>query len=272
MRTLVVHAGGIGDFLLACPAIASLCGPVEIVGYKARAELAVAGGIAEAAHDIDAVDFHTAYSTPSDRLRGFLAPFDRAVVWMGDDGFLRDALLGCGVKSVETYLGLPPRDWKRHASAYFLDCVGARESAPWRLDMEPSDVRHDIVLHPGSGGRDKIWPVEHWEELTEILHQRGRRVTWCLGPAEEDINLSTDSPVLRADSLVVLASALASASWYVGNDSGITHLAAAVGCNTTAIFGPTEPAVWAPLGAHVHVVQGSPWPSVAAVSATIGPR
>ncbi|HNT87980.1 MAG TPA: glycosyltransferase family 9 protein, partial [Candidatus Hydrogenedentes bacterium] len=62
-----------------------------------------------------------------------------------------------------------------------------------------------------------------------------------------------------------IAGILAGARLYIGNDSGITHLAAAVGCPTVAVFGPTDPTVWAPRGARVHVVAGDPWPDAEAV-------
>lgn len=65
--------------------------------------------------------------------------------------------------------------------------------------------------------------------------------------------------------LVELSRHLAAARLYLGNDSGVSHLAAAVGCPTVAVFGPTEPRVWAPRGARVKVLKGDPWPHVAPV-------
>lgn len=60
---------------------------------------------------------------------------------------------------------------------------------------------------------------------------------------------------VRIDDLYLLACWLARARLYIGNDSGITHLAAAVGTPVLALFGPTDPAVWAPRGPHVRVVR-----------------
>ncbi len=60
----------------------------------------------------------------------------------------------------------------------------------------------------------------------------------------------------------------------MGNDSGPTHLAAAVGCPTVALFGPTDPARWAPVGAHVVAIddhaEGAAWPGVDRVEAALG--
>jgi ADP-heptose:LPS heptosyltransferase len=62
-----------------------------------------------------------------------------------------------------------------------------------------------------------------------------------------------------------LAAVLAESRGYFGNDSGVSHLAAALGVPTVAVFGPTDPAVWAPLGPEVSVVAprgDAPWPTV----------
>ena len=85
-------------------------------------------------------------------------------------------------------------------------------------------------------------------------------MTWSLGPAEERIPLPEVACVIRPEAPVMMAMELAAAGLYVGNDSGITHLAAASGCKTVAVFGPTDPKVWAPRGPNVTAVRGNPWP------------
>ena len=264
MRTLVVHIGGIGDFLLACPTLALLGrdGPVELLGQAGRLALAVAGGLADAAHDADRLDFQTLFAEPSERLRGFLSRFDRCVVWIRDEANLAETIRSCGVKDVRVFPGLPPRDWPEHASRYYLQCLGFEEASPLRLALEPTGTHRDVVIHPGSGGGYKNWPWERFEALAAGLGKRGRAVTWCLGPAEDEFHEPAGGNVLRTESLVELAHELAGARLFVGNDSGITHLAAAVGCPTLAVFGPTDPRVWAPLGDHVTTLRGAPWPAV----------
>jgi heptosyltransferase III len=76
-------------------------------------------------------------------------------------------------------------------------------------------------------------------------------VRWCAGPEEQLEN------AVRIDNLFELACWLATARLYIGNDSGITHLAAAVGIPVVAIFGPTDPGVWAPRGERVRIVSGN---------------
>ncbi len=110
-----------------------------------------------------------------------------------------------------------------------------------------------MVIHPGSGGAGKNWPLERFVAVARTLESQGRSVHWSIGPAEREAGMDAPGVKLDTGALVELAGALAAARLYIGNDSGITHLAAAVGCPTVAVFGPTEPAVWAPRGGHVWV-------------------
>lgn len=272
-RVLAVHTGGIGDFLLSCPALKRLAekGPIELAGRPERLRLAVAAGMAQVAHDLDAIDFSSVFSTPSERLRRFLRSFERAVVWMRDDDRrIRQGLQSCGVAEVQTFPGLPPEDWTRHASEYYLECLGyPPDSEPFRLTISAMSA-YDVVIHPGSGGRRKNWPLGRFKALAEALEVGGHDVTWCAGPAEEGLPIPAGRR-LEAGSLFDLAEHLAGARLYIGNDSGITHLAAAAGAPTVVIFGPTDPRVWAPRGDHVRIVRGSPWPEVAEVLAAARP-
>lgn len=263
MPTLVVHTGGIGDFLVACPAIAALEGPVELLGCAERLAVAVEAGVAAAAHDLDAVAFHTLLWVPGTRLRRLLERFDRAFVFMRDsDGTLERALRRCGLEDVRLHPGLPDADWKDHATAYYARCLGAMPDPAFRLNIAGGEDAHDVMLHPGSGSPAKNWPIERFQRLAGMLEDDGRRVAWCLGPAERERGAGEElqGPVVSCDSLVELARVLAGTRLYIGNDSGITHLAAMLGCPTVAVFGPTDPAVWGPRGPHVRVVCEPAWP------------
>lgn len=259
----MVHLGGIGDLLLTTPAIARLAqeGPVELAGRCERLELLTASGIATDAHSLESVDFESIFSSPTPRLHAFIQRFDRIVLWIRDDGTLVETLHACGVKDVRAFSGLPQGAAGRHASAYYLECLGyGRAPEPTRLCIAPAQSTNDVVIHPGSGGRLKNWPLSSFAHLAEDLTTHGRRVVWSLGPAEEGQRVPSGATTLSALSLVQLAAELAAAKLYFGNDSGITHLAAAVGVPVVAVFGPTNPEVWAPLGSHVRVVRGEPWP------------
>jgi len=270
--TLVVHAGGIGDFLLCCPALLKLSSSesLELLGNPDRLRLGLAAGLAKAVHDINHVGFESVFNEPSDRFRQFIKPFRRAVIWMRDEGgLIQEGFRQCGLTNIQIFPGLPPAACKGHASTYYLQCLGFSETAPFRLSVEPNPLMHDIIIHPGSGGKSKNWPSDRYLALAEALGQNSRLVTWCLGPAEDNFPLSAKESSIRTDSLLDLAQVLGSARLYIGNDSGITHLAAAVGCPTIAVFGPTDPLKWAPLGQQVIMIKRDPWPEIKEVMAAV---
>ena len=103
------------------------------------------------------------------------------------------------------------------------------------------------MIHPFSGSARKNWPLEKFRALAAKLPMP---VRWCAG--EDDPHLPD---AIHIGDLYEMACFLARARLYIGNDSGITHLAAAVGTPTLAIFGPSNPAIWAPRGDHVRVVR-----------------
>ncbi len=266
IRTLVVHTGGIGDFLLFCPCLKRLAeeGPVELAGSdRDRLNLAVVAGIAETAHHLDDFDFATVFTAPTGRFTRFASQFDHAIVWMNDPKQeIQNAFMDAGVCDVQVFPGLPPHNWTRHASEYYSECLGYEPLPPLLLPFETDDCVHDVLLHAGSGATQKNWPIDRFASLAERLHEEGRTIEWIRGPAEERIPIPADAVILEVSSIVTLARHLTGATLYIGNDSGITHLAAACGCKTIAIFGPTIPNVWAPRGVQVTAIAKTDWPSL----------
>lgn len=136
-----------------------------------------------------------------------------------------------------------------------------------RRGLTDEERARAILLHPGSGSKKKTWPVERFIELFHYLQRHvGSRVFVILGPAEgpeiqkafEEIqwDLGPRAPVLvKGLSLLGLASVMEGCRLYIGNDSGITHMAAALDIPTLAIFGPTDPVLWSPRGRSVVVVR-----------------
>jgi ADP-heptose:LPS heptosyltransferase len=120
-----------------------------------------------------------------------------------------------------------------------------------------------IILHPGSGSKKKVWPLERFLSLAKILQDRlSSRILIIFGPAEgsevEKVFEGTDPHTLiqlKGLSLLQLASVMEGCRLFIGNDSGISHMASALGIPTVAIFGPTDPKVWSPRGEKVWVVR-----------------
>lgn len=123
----------------------------------------------------------------------------------------------------------------------------------------PPAVKQDFaVIHPFASSVAKRWPIEKFREAAARIDLR---VQWCAGPEEH-----LEGAVRKGD-LYELACWISTARVYVGNDSGIAHLAAAVGTPVVAIFLASDPRVWAPRGAHVTVLED---PSVADVAGAVG--
>jgi ADP-heptose:LPS heptosyltransferase len=107
-----------------------------------------------------------------------------------------------------------------------------------------------LAVHPGSGSLAKNWPADRFAEAARRLSGGG---PWLLvlGPAEADTGEWPGAVVAREWPLRVLAAAVSRAGLFLGNDSGVAHLAAAAGAPALTLFGPTDPAVWAPEGRSV---------------------
>jgi len=123
--------------------------------------------------------------------------------------------------------------------------------------------RPTVLMHVGSGGRQKCWPVECFLTVGRLLRERGLSVGMLAGPVElesrADLLRSAHSsmPIVPCEETGSLLASLAAADVYLGNDAGPTHVAALLGLPTTAIFGPTSSAVWGPTGVRVRALQGS---------------
>lgn len=150
------------------------------------------------------------------------------------------------------------RQW---ANAVSAECEAFHGVLP-RLAVAVADdapiIKGATLIHHGSGSPRKNWPIERFRELSRELLALGHRVAWIRGPAEPD-EAVPPSGVERLDhpSLPSLAGALAAARLFIGNDSGVSHLAGAVGAPTVVLFGPTSSTVWSPDGARVRVVRST---------------
>ena len=252
MRRLVIRPGAIGDFIVSLPALECLkTDYLEVWTSAANAPLVCFAERVCALSNtgLDLLGIEDAPAGLLDRL----GRFDSIISWYGANRpEFRGLVAGLGLPF--TFLtALPPDGAGVHATDFYLAQV--RDLACCESDGAPR-IRCEVkrgnyaVIHPFSGSLRKNWPLERFRALARQL-ERAMPVRWCAG--REDPPL--DEPVTRIDDLYELAQWLAGARLYIGNDSGITHLAAAVGTPVLALFGPTDPAVWAPRGAHVRVAR-----------------
>ncbi|WP_321473965.1 glycosyltransferase family 9 protein [uncultured Paludibaculum sp.] len=242
-RRLILRPGAIGDTIVSLPALESLRADyTEIWAPSANLPLLQHLGTTRplVSTGIDALRL-------AQPVRDRLAQFDDIVSWYGanrDDFRAQVANL-----PFRFFTALPPQDSSVHAADFYLEQVGAPLGAVPRLPM-PRTPQGFAVIHPFSGGKTKNWPLERFHDVAGLLPMP---VRWCAGP-DEPLEFAC-----RFNDLGALARWLATASVYVGNDSGISHLAAACGVPVVAVFGPTNPAIWAPRGDRVRIANWD-WP------------
>jgi ADP-heptose:LPS heptosyltransferase len=145
----------------------------------------------------------------------------------------------------------------------FLAPSDRERGREWLSRAGVGEKEKAVFLHPGSGSRRKVWPLERFTALAQTLEERaGARILVILGPAE-GVEARTafegagpKAPVfVKGLSILDLASVLAEGRLLVGNDSGVSHLAASLGLTTVAVFGPTDPGLWAPRSERAVVVR-----------------
>ena len=250
MRRLLIRPGAIGDFIVSLPAME--CLRVEYLEVWAASPNVPLVRFADRACSIASTSLDLLGVTePPARLLEDLRGFDSIVSWYGANRSEFRELVHA-LQLPFTFLpAIPPEGAKLHATDFYLRQVraiadGASDGIPRiRCDVERENF---AAIHPFSGSAKKNWPLDHFRELARTL-ERTMPVRWCAGPDDPPLE-----GAVRIDDLYDLACWLARARLYIGNDSGITHLAAAVGTPVLALYGPaSDPAVWAPRGEHVRV-------------------
>ena len=245
---LVLRPGALGDTLLAVPALRALrraAFPLTLAAHGAAARLLASLG---------EVDRGMAFDDPS---LGWLFTLDRApeepiVAWMNADSApaLKHALLVAPSQPTGTDV---------HCGKYLLDTLRALgiETGVDERPLELTSIASDeVLIHPGSGSVAKNWPAAQFAEVIRVGTSPVRLIVGEADdfPAREvEVVLGHSLPRLEHAPLAELAARLAGCRAYLGNDSGVSHLAGLCGAKSIVLFGPTPPSVWRPLGPDVHV-------------------
>ena len=263
---LCVRRGALGDTLLTIPLLRALRRrapghELHFAGFAPWAELLRRHGVVERAFSSEDLELWAlaAGGARAGPVRQRLRPYS----WIVGDGLEERWFSGLPARTDR--LETRPRPGEGPAAAQLarqLEGVSDAEArAPATLvERRPPPSPEPIVsLHPGAGGRIKRWPLDRWLELARALRAEGFVVRAIVGEAEPDLEAPLraaldDTEVLVRPSVEVLERALGEARAHAGNDSGVTHLAAALRVPTVAVFGPTDPAVWAPAAPWVEVV------------------
>lgn len=268
--TLVVHPGALGDVLLAVPALRALrataAEPVVLGAQPHIGALLATLGIVDRAVAFEALGLEALFVDDASR-RPRWPRVDRLVSWFGarDPIFARRAAAlvpgavvapsvgheGLVWEHLLATIGSPAGEWRdpvavpetlRAQGRAALVAAGCEGPRPW------------LVVQPGAGSAAKCWPAEAFARAITALATRARvNVVVHVGPADGEAAAALRSHLgagvawLENPSLPALAGALAEATIYLGNDSGVSHLAAALGVPALVLFDPRHLA-WRPWG------------------------
>jgi hypothetical protein len=260
----MIFPGALGDLLLALPALRALrarhasARTTLVVSDPLRA-IVMLTGIADSTVALESAGVAALFG--GDRLPGWLAERPLVYSWLGaDDADLR-ARLGSATRGAH-FLRIERGPGTLHAAVAYAHAVrapdGARALAAGAVLAPPPSPATDslwatlvppvLAVHPGAGARAKRWDVAGFVQVAHWWRTGGGTVVAIAGPAEAGEPPALGGPEVRDWPLPDLAAMLARAALYLGNDSGVSQLAGAVGATGAVLYGPTDPRRWLPVG------------------------
>ena len=288
MKILVLHPGALGDIILSLPALGLLRDhfPSAQITLAANLDFSapVCNGYADKLVSLSTLPLHRLYSGGllADTDLFFWKSYDRILSWTGsgDQQFSRNLTSVNADNRIARWKPVPESN--RHVSQIFVDSlrpwVPLQAAAPlpairlseedllsgqeWLGEERWNGGEPLVALHPGAGSPAKCWSSDRFRELAgEITRSVTRNLLIVGGPAEPRLAylIGPKAPGISlrfAENLPLgrLGGALARCQAFVGNDSGISHLAAALGIPSVVLFGPTSPTHWAPRGKDVRIL------------------
>lgn len=286
-NVLIFHSGALGDFILSWPlalAFGRVFAQSRIFYVAARGK----GQLAEKALRIESVDaeggWHGLFAEDAppklppaaERLLAGAHAIASFVAGDPDSPWVRNVKALAPHADVVMIPAHPPADYAGHHTDFLLEQL--RPAGIWQqaVGQMLTSVRQrglgmpvtpggPVVMHPGAGSPAKCWPVDGFVELAGRLRSAGRAVRFVVGeveaerwPADHLKRLAAVGEVCQPETPVGLMECLYGAAAFVGNDSGPGHLAGVLGLPTVSLFGPTDPALWKPVGPHVATLRAQP--------------
>ena len=276
-RILVIRGGAIGDFILTLPVIAALrrqfpAAHLEILGYPHIAQLALAGDLVNRVQSIEAgalAGFFARGGELAEDLVDYFSEFDLIVSYLYDpDGIFQTNVGLCTGAQFIPGPHRPEEGAGLHAAKVYLQplerlAIFDADPIPCLQVTPESPSGHPLALHPGSGGERKNWEEANWAGLLQHLAEATDLDLLIVGGEAEGERLQrlaaalppARSQVARSLPLATLACRLAGCRAFIGHDSGISHLAAAVGLPCLVLWGDTAQDIWRPPSEKVIVLR-----------------
>lgn len=274
----IIFPGALGDFICFLPVLEALArtAPIDLFARSEFAELAPQGVRVRSLEHAEVSRLFQPSSNDRSESQSVFQCYEAVYSWFasGNQSFVRrlDAITG-GRAQVFPFR---PASALGHQADYYLSCLrrGAARAAQPAIELRHQALtwsdeywaeqslprRAVLAIAPGSGAREKNWPAENFLAVTRWWREtRGGEVILLLGPVEKERGgleplcghgvVASDLPLSR------VAALLSRSAVYLGNDSGISHLAAACGVRTVALFGPSDDRQWGPRGEKVVIVR-----------------
>lgn len=282
-KILVIRGGAIGDFILTLPVFAALRqqfpdAQLEVLGYPHIAQLALAGRLVSRVQSIEARSLASFFARGGElagELVTYFAGFALIISYLYDpDEIFKTNVSRCTRAQFIAGPHRPDDQSSVHATEVFLKplerlAIFEADATP-RLDVArafetTTSTGRWLAVHPGSGSEEKNWPEAKWTELLQQLMKTTSLKLLIVGGEAERDRLdrlaraipATRFKILRGAPLSELARWLASCVGFIGHDSGISHLAAAVGVRSLILWGQTSETVWHPRGREMTVLRDS---------------
>ncbi len=275
---------------------------LDMIGHLHHISFYLGRTCIDMVRSIDSIEFHRLFVEESrlavEECESILKAFSRyewiiSFLGHGNSDFENNLIFTMNCRQAVDIIFLPlipPSDSREHVSSFYirqfqLALAGIYDLAPGSYavrSVRPTSADLDqgreiirsagldpsaklVLIHPGSGGLSKCWPMENFIQMARFFRQQNLQTVFLLGPAETERfspdhtqRLGAIAPVIADLTITDTLRLLACCSLYAGNDSGVSHLASSLGIPTLVIFGPSDPVLYQPLGPQVRVLAENP--------------
>jgi len=279
-QLLIIHQGAFGDFVITFPILKALRTSIPRIDGICRSSfgrMAVDLGVLDTSYPLESARFASLYSEPIDSKVVTLMSSYRSILLFSSSELLEKSVKKINGPQVFRILPWPNISQKNHITEFLARQV-------WNSNLLGEEARRRFlralfhlkgganrkrrsgtraIISPGAGSVKKRWPLERFIMVAAELKKRGLQSSILLGPAEVDLEtVLQHSPqaqpqVVKTRTFQKLITVLESAVLYIGNDSGVSHLAAFLSVPALVIFGPSDPDRWRPFGDHVRIVKAA---------------
>jgi ADP-heptose:LPS heptosyltransferase len=274
-KLFILHQGALGDVVLTFPAILALrkhFDRIDILCQGQIGKLAAKLGLVDKGYPLEAAYFASLFSNQINaKIKDLISSYTRILV-LSFSSDLENAINQISDRPCLRIAPRPPAQASIHVAEYLIeniikggliDTVDSQDVVTsWHRERTPKSGplidSTKIIIHPGAGSKRKRWPLERFFKLAQVLEKKGFQPQFVCGPAEPDLIgdiRNENRAVHHFSELTDLADWFKAAGGYIGNDSGVSHLAVFLGLPSVVIFGPADPKRWIPIGPRVQIVR-----------------